>query len=109
MNKCQHLNSIPTYKIEGGFCINCEKYTCYNCTDFAYKLHLFSTYGKDKIAILNRRCHLETIGHMMFDKLKQDEMAAVCYDCVEKLNHPGIKAYLCCFFTDVKQNGSGLI
>ncbi len=91
MNKCQHLKYPPTYKIEGGLCMNCEKYNCNKCLDNTYYHHIFGKYGKRKLFyIQNNTKYMYPISDEI-KKYKDDDMLGLCFDCVEKINHPSIK------------------
>ena len=90
MNECNHLKHEPTYKIEGGLCMNCNKFICYNCLDLTYYHHIFNKYGKKKLFICKEEFRKESYGNDKIKKLLEDDMIAVCFNCVEKLNHPTI-------------------
>ena len=90
MDLCNHLNNQPTYKIEGGLCMSCEKYNCYKCIDFDYYNHIFSKYSKNMINSLKNKTKYKFTSIEQLNKYKQDEMIAVCYNCVENINHPSI-------------------
>jgi len=90
MNECNHLKEQPTYKIEGGLCMNCNRFICYKCLDFTYYHHIFSSFGKRKIFICNEKIRKKTFENEKIKKLNEDEMIAVCFNCVEKINHPTI-------------------
>jgi len=50
MNKekyCNHLKTMPTYKIEGGYCMKCENYCCLSCLDQNYNKHILHPIGKN--------------------------------------------------------------
>ena len=99
MDMCNHLKNQPSYKIEGGLCMDCEKYNCYDCMDFSYNLHIFSKYGKTHLSKIKYKTNYKFTSLDELNKLKDDDMLAVCYNCVEKINHPNIInkiSYWCC-------------
>lgn len=90
---CIHLKNKPTYKIEGGLCIKCENYYCLKCLDSEYYNHIFSKYGKRQLFYLRNK-RGENI-----QQYKENDMLALCYNCVETLNHPSTFSFikfLCC-------------
>jgi hypothetical protein len=91
MNCCIHLNQAPTYKIEGGLCMSCEKYNCYKCLDHNYNKHIFGKYGKRQLFYIHNNLRYTHPSSEQIKKYKDDDMLSLCFDCVEKINHPSLK------------------
>ncbi len=103
MSLCQHLKNPPTYKIEGGLCMNCNNFKCIECLNFNYKSFVYGknkNYISRKIFIIENnplyRCPNE---YSNIKKYKDDDMLAICFNCIEKINNPSIIDKLKFFFT----------
>jgi hypothetical protein len=102
---CSHLKLPPTYKIEGGLCMKCENYYCNRCLDSNYYQHIFSKVGKKELFKMNQNKinkNNYSFKHLtpdLVERLKNENMIEVCFDCVENLNHPSLiislKAFIC--------------
>ena len=104
-NYCNHLKTMPTYKIEGGCCMKCatgtfgENYCCLSCLDQNYNKHILHPIGKKYRYELENKKIYKKISNEKIVEYREKEMLSICYDCVEKLNHPSIgiifKHHLC--------------
>ena len=94
MDRCTHLDQVPTDKTEGGYCLWCERWCCLKCILRPFDAYLTDLASVKLMHKVNQSNNLKM--KALFDISHTREMLGVCEACAFKLNQPVKRCSLWC-------------